>query len=521
MRLLLGKRILNLPQICSVLVIFSLVILLGFGSIEIAEAVKSSGVYQTEISSSKVCGDRLCDIPMSTEEKIAEFRAEPEEQVFRTTTIGSTGTDLMFSLAGGIAGIGFEAIGGAIGGAVFAAVFPNTGDDGYTAALDAMGTEILDALDDQTTIFLAAMDDMEFALIEVIEGTSREESLDGARTRINTWQDEYITYITVIEGAKKNDLEGLLLQTMNYQDFHNEVLSHLTIEGGADDKLVVEGFPLYWMGQLFYIAYLQDRALIDPRNDDPDPNKSTQANLIPIVLAEMDGDLTIAKEKAKSLMETQITAVVCEEVKKDITLRDIPLDDRTSDGRLDGETLDKYTFKDENTEYCWVQDGNKMDVETGEPLKWEKWSSKISGIAGKCIGYGKITSDYGDNWQYVEDRNVVGGKFCKLIIKSYTITSEYVYPVTTQQNRELLNGIRDYHISRYNDIVDVKFLPYEDGLKVLNDNLSITPVPLKGTISEHLENLGVIITEEMDEEITFVSVVKPLQSFVIKCQFQN
>ena len=50
----------NLPQICSVLVIFSLVILLGFGSVGTAEALKSSGVYQTEINSAKVCGDKLC-----------------------------------------------------------------------------------------------------------------------------------------------------------------------------------------------------------------------------------------------------------------------------------------------------------------------------------------------------------------------------------------------------------------------------------------------------------------------------
>ena len=50
----------NLPQVGSVIVIFSLVILLGFGSMGTAEAAKASGVYASEINSAKVCGVQLC-----------------------------------------------------------------------------------------------------------------------------------------------------------------------------------------------------------------------------------------------------------------------------------------------------------------------------------------------------------------------------------------------------------------------------------------------------------------------------
>ena len=38
-----------------------------------AEAKKSSGTYLTEIGSQKVCGDKLCDVSLSIEEKIASF----------------------------------------------------------------------------------------------------------------------------------------------------------------------------------------------------------------------------------------------------------------------------------------------------------------------------------------------------------------------------------------------------------------------------------------------------------------
>jgi len=41
-----------------------------------AEAKKSSGTYLTEIGSKKICGDKLCSVPLSIEEKIAAFLAK-------------------------------------------------------------------------------------------------------------------------------------------------------------------------------------------------------------------------------------------------------------------------------------------------------------------------------------------------------------------------------------------------------------------------------------------------------------
>jgi len=57
----------------SILIVFSIVLLLSLVvfSFEPAEAKKSSGNYLTEISSAKVCGDKLCAAPqLIFEEKI-------------------------------------------------------------------------------------------------------------------------------------------------------------------------------------------------------------------------------------------------------------------------------------------------------------------------------------------------------------------------------------------------------------------------------------------------------------------
>ena len=42
-------------------------------SFDSAEAKKSAGTYLNEIGSAKVCGDKMCDAPLSIAEKITEF----------------------------------------------------------------------------------------------------------------------------------------------------------------------------------------------------------------------------------------------------------------------------------------------------------------------------------------------------------------------------------------------------------------------------------------------------------------
>jgi len=81
----LGIARLSLAFIFALVLVFSLAVFF-----EPAEAKKSAGTYLTEISSAKVCGDKLCAAPQSIAEKIAAFlesqgigKGSVEEQVGR------------------------------------------------------------------------------------------------------------------------------------------------------------------------------------------------------------------------------------------------------------------------------------------------------------------------------------------------------------------------------------------------------------------------------------------------------
>jgi len=64
------KGIWVVPVIASILILGTI----GSGIyLDDAEAKKSAGTYLTEIGSKKVCGDKLCDEPLSITEKIAAF----------------------------------------------------------------------------------------------------------------------------------------------------------------------------------------------------------------------------------------------------------------------------------------------------------------------------------------------------------------------------------------------------------------------------------------------------------------
>ena len=57
------------------ILVFAFMILLSMTvfSFDSAEAKKSAGTYLNEIGSAKVCGDKMCDAPLSIAEKITEF----------------------------------------------------------------------------------------------------------------------------------------------------------------------------------------------------------------------------------------------------------------------------------------------------------------------------------------------------------------------------------------------------------------------------------------------------------------
>jgi len=63
-------------------------------SVQPADAIKGSGVSLTQISSAMVCGDQLCEKPMTIEEKIAAFLARQSESEQPSFSFGGTlGTD--------------------------------------------------------------------------------------------------------------------------------------------------------------------------------------------------------------------------------------------------------------------------------------------------------------------------------------------------------------------------------------------------------------------------------------------
>jgi len=53
---------------------------LGLPEIQTAEAKKSAGTSLAITSSDKICGDRLCDEPMTTEEKIKQYLEDLEKK---------------------------------------------------------------------------------------------------------------------------------------------------------------------------------------------------------------------------------------------------------------------------------------------------------------------------------------------------------------------------------------------------------------------------------------------------------
>jgi len=467
----------NLPQICSVLVIFSLVILLGFGSVGIAEAAKAPGVYHTETNSKLVCGDRLCDTPMSVEEKIAEFMGLDESEEFVPSRgILTIAGDIMVEFAGGLSGD----LLGRLGSFAFASIFPGADDDGYSVALADMQASLEEHIDaqfaTQTNILLGSMLDMQLTLVESMQQQQVEGNLANARSAITTWLDAHDTYMLYLNEEPiiphtDDEFYTKLQDEWSTNGLVNDVISKLTDPVVLSQDLRVQGFPLYWMGQLMYIAYNQESAL--HYTAVADPNQSFHATKIKGIVALMEGHLDNTVVDAKDLREAQITAVDCVETVQDITLTDIPLKkDSKSDGNLSSNLrYDSYTFKDVSSDYCWFQDDYQIDPLADDPLIIaDGWTSNEKGLKAKCHPDGTTPS----GWFVVRDYEKCDSN--AYIVKPYTPTSEHVYPETTQQLTDRLNEERDALVSKYNDEIDVLFEPYYDAMDDLC-KLYTMPVP--------------------------------------------
>jgi len=227
----------NLPQVGSVIVIFSLVILLGFGSVDIAEAAKASGVSTTEINSAKVCGDRLCDTPMTIEEKIAEFRGESEPVPLRGFS-SVDGSKLIKKL-------GLSLAFGQTGLIVFNELFPES---------------------DPTDKIKGAIFDLENRLTDVIKGDFRHQYIKDARDTLSAWTYDFIPkYNDKKEaGQDKGKLYSSITDNIRQTNFVKVVKANLQDE--EDVELQIQGFPTYWTGQQIRIGFTQELVLnsVDP-----------------------------------------------------------------------------------------------------------------------------------------------------------------------------------------------------------------------------------------------------------------
>ena len=477
MRLLLGKRMMNLPQICSVIVIFSLVILLGFGSVGIAEAAKAPGVYATETNSKAVCGDRLCDTPMSVEEKIAEFRGESEELVMRGGTL-TTGLSLMADFVGGLTGDAFV---GAIGGAIFASVFPGSSDDGYTDALadmEASLTQHIDAqFEAQTSVLLSAMLDMQFTLVESMYEVQTEGYLHDARSAINTWHgshDNYMLYLTQesITPHTNEQLYDFMQVEWNRDAIVNEVISSLADVGYLSQDLRVQGFPLYWMGQLVYIAYNQESALY--HTEVADPNLSWHALKIPGIVANMERHLDNTVVDAKEIRALDIT-IECTpiETKDSQKLKNIPLvKESDHEKSFEGKniTIGSFTVEDRSAIECFVKD-NQTGIES-EPyaMTYTDW-----GLEAKCLN----DSSYRDGDDLHGWTLLIKDDLCDYDLALYqTFEKTGTYSPTLQETKDAVEPYKLFSIALtvYPE-VDEKFEPYYDALDDLC-KLKDIPVPV-------------------------------------------
>jgi len=474
----------NLPQVGSVIVIFSLVILLGFGFIGIAEAAKASGVSTTEINSAKVCGDRLCDTPMTIEEKITEFRSE-SELVTRGLFSGITGTGMMTAFAGGLSG----EVAGFIAGQLFDSIFPSGADENVEELLADMEDRLNEHLDkvieEQTSILLGAMTDMQFSLVESMKEESTNDHLFTARTNIGAWHTyhkQYINYLVYNSDDSNDEKADELKGQWGKIDFQVDVISNLTDLDNLSQKLRVEGFPLYWMGQLLFIAYSQDQALLaNPES----PNNTDHALNIKDTVAAMELQLKAVKIDAEEVRLSQITQVKCimtstDQVQENVVLK--PDKVSTFAGvffQVPETTLDSFRFENVQAENCWVE-----DLQTNQKFQgWSgyKWSLKGNNLCMPLYIANKLINE--GEWQNVKTDACPSGS--KLVAKPYVKYSDQIlsWPVPLQTLKEKLEMNRVNMITTMENQLYEQFLPYDDAMKDL-ENLKTTPIPNTTTPSD-------------------------------------
>jgi len=457
----------NLPQVGSVVVIFSLVLLLGFGSIDIAEAKKASGVYVTEINSKAVCGDRLCDTPMTIEEKIAEFRGESEELVTRGGDIITTGTSMMMEFAGGLA----DEIGGPIGGILFDTIFPSGDDDRLEELLEGMEDRLTEHIDkqfeEQTSILLGAILDMQFSISESIKEQSDNADLKRARETIDTWHTlhkRYINYLAFTDDSNDQKADELE-KKWGEKDFETNVISNLIDKDKLSLELRIEGFPLYWMGQLMFIAYSQDQAqLANPEN----PNNTDHAQNIKDTVASMKRQLDTTKDDETEFRLSHIGQVVCwEQGGHDVTQYDIKLIG------LGGNIMDSFEFKGTTGYYCLF-----TNHETDE--KYEGWSDKKWSLGAMCpLNVGMSAELEAEGWIAMKDSGFcINTGIGTLYVLPVVEPSDDFFssPITPERLKDWLENERNALKWKFNNELDEKFEPYYDAMKDL-ENLRTTPVP--------------------------------------------
>jgi len=464
----------NLPQVGSVLVIFSLVILLGFGSVGIAEAAKAPGVYATEINSKAVCGDRLCDTPMSIEEKIAEFRAEPEELVTRGDDDSSTtGTSMMMEFVGGLVG----EFGGPIGGILFDTIFPSGDDDSLEELLEAMEDRLTGHIDaqfeEQTSILLGAILDMQFSISESIKEQSDNADLKRARETIDTWHTlhkRYINYLAYTDDSNDQKADELKAK-WGEKDFETNVISNLIDKDKLSLELRIEGFPLYWMGQLMFIAYSQDQAqLANPEN----PNNTDHAQNIKDTVASMKRQLDTTKNDETEFRLSHIGQVVCwEQGGHDVIQYDVKLIGDEKLLGLGGNIMDSFEFKGITGYYCLF-----TNHETDEDN--EGWSDKKWSLGAMCpADVGMAAALKAEGWIAVENSGFCINKgIGTLYVVQVVRPSDDFFssPITPERLKDWLENERNALKWEFNNELDEKFEPYYDAMKDL-ENLRTTPVP--------------------------------------------
>jgi len=502
MRLLFPRRMMNLPQICSVLVIFSLVILLGFGSVGIAEAAKASGVSTTEINSAKVCGDRLCDEPMTIEEKIAEFRGESDEFVPSRSSTSDTAESLMMEMAGSLAG----AIGGPIAGAAFSAIFPT--DDGgadYQAALNDMEDSLKDFITAQGDIILGALSDMESSIIESISDQSDNRVLANARGHLKSWHSAHNLYLAWVTGPiHENDSNSVKLAELqsawnNVGDFDLAVIQYQTDTDKDSQYLRIQGFPTYWMGQLMYIAYYQDQAQLDSPED---PNLSSYATEgIKTKVVEMGKQFDIAVDDAKEARADQIV-VECGSDDHFIEIYDTNIEG------ISGKQYDTHSIENAEAYYCEIHDALAKGYKT-QASQHREWYDYTWGIKGECAAgiLGKFERGLLSAAGYIDKGDAKGCNW--LFILDYIKDSESEQEAAEKSFKANYEAVEyEAFVSKARDDVEVNYDNYQYALDDLQSLLT-TPVP------EYIEpEPEEVIAEQLEEALEAIGNIIPnLPSF--------